>query len=600
LIVATVLLSCTVTQARAQQLGPDPGSKTVEQLWADASAAQKSQQYLRAAAIYRDILAARPDFVEAEVNLGLMSQLSGSLPDAITSFEHVLIHHPGLFVPNLLAGMDYLKLDNPERAEPYLQKAVRLDPDKVEARMGLGNDYLQLKKYPEAIAQFNDATKLNSSNSEAWDGLGATYLSMEKEIETDLRHTSSPFRTVLLAQSYLQQGKTEKAVGTFEGAIASEPKVLCVHSMLGFALMQNSRDDDAAKQFERDWDSQSGGCLLAQLGVAALDAKRGRTENALNELKQTYDLEPAFVKTNADLFLNKFAAAGAEARVREILESPQSKEPVRISGESPAVSLKKGRYSVCTATLAARSSKLEAQELRTLSACAYYASRDDLVLRATEQLLRQFPGDPEALYWRIQSTEHLGIAALSRATEINPDSASLHALTGDLLYAKGDLNEAAAEYRKAIDIRPEFFAAHIGLARDLNSDHREDEAEREVQFVLNSNPLDPEANYLMGEILVNRSHLPEALPFLLHAQNASSEELPFVHADLSRVYEERGDDMQAIKELRQAISIDVDGSYHYRLGHLYMKVGDRVSAAEALKIAEKLRHQTDAASLFQK
>jgi tetratricopeptide (TPR) repeat protein len=598
-MVAAVLLGCGTTHSSAQQVGSKPGAESMEQLWAEASAAQNAQQYLQAASIYRKILRKKPDFVEAEVNLGLMLQLTGSTQDAITSFEHALARRPDLFAPNLFAGLDYLKLDDPDHAEPYLQRAVMLDPGKLEARMGLGNDYLQLKKYPEAVEQFTSATKLNSHYSEAWAGLGATFLSMEKEIETDLPHTSSPFRRVLLAESYLQQGSTQKAVDTLKSTIALEPRVPCARSILGFALMQDSKDDDAAGQFAMDWSARSGGCLLANLGNAALDAKRGEIENALNELKQTYEIEPTLVKTNTDLFLNYFVAIGAEGRVREILQSP-SRKPAQASDVPPAVNLQKGRYSSCAATLATRLERLGAHELRVMSTCAYYAGRDDLVLLATERLQRLFPGDAEALYWRIQSTERLGLTALTRATEANPDSPSLHTLMGDLLYAKGDLAAAAAEYRKAINIRPEFFAAHIGLARDLNSDHKTDEAEQEVRLILTSNPLDPEANYLMGEILVNRSELAEALPFLLNAQHAASEELPFVHADLSRVYEDRGDNLRAINELKQAVSVDVDGSYHYRLGHLYMKVGDHASATESLKTAEELRHQTDTASLFQK
>ncbi len=104
----------------------------------------------------------------------------------------------------------------------------------------------------------------------------------------------------------------------------------------------------------------------------------------------------------------------------------------------------------------------------------------------------------------------------------------------------------------------------------------------------------------MGEILVNRSALAEALPFLLKAEHASSEELPYVHADLSMIYEGRGDIAQAIAEMKKAISIDVDGSYYYRLGRLYLKAGDRTAAKASLQAAEEMRRVADAASLFEK
>jgi tetratricopeptide (TPR) repeat protein len=219
-------------------------------------------------------------------------------------------------------------------------------------------------------------------------------------------------------------------------------------------------------------------------------------------------------------------------------------------------------------------------------------------LAASSQILKQVPEDPEALYWRVQSTERLGLAAMTRATELNPNSDSLHALEGDLLRAKGDFPAAAAEYRKAIAIKPSFLAARLGLARSLKSDHRVDEAEQEVRSALELSPDDAEGNYLMGEILVDQSRLANVLPFLLKALHAAPDEIPYVHADLSRVYEDQGDTAKAIVELKEAVGVDVDGSFNFRLGRLYLKIGDRISAQEAFAVAEKLKRGTYAAAQF--
>ena len=126
------------------------------------------------------------------------------------------------------------------------------------------------------------------------------------------------------------------------------------------------------------------------------------------------------------------------------------------------------------------------------------------------------------------------------------------------------------------------------------------EAEKELREVLDMSPNDAEANYLMGEILVNRQAMVDPSPFLLKALRAPPEELPYVHADLGAVYEQRGETAKAIAEMRQAISVDVDGSFYYRLGRLYLKTGDRKSAEAALAMAAKLKHATDAAAQFVK
>jgi len=164
---------------------------------------------------------------------------------------------------------------------------------------------------------------------------------------------------------------------------------------------------------------------------------------------------------------------------------------------------------------------------------------------------------------------------------------------GDMLRGKGSFAEAANEYRKAIALKPDFIAAHLGLARDLNSDGNTAGAESEVRYVLNLSPDEPEANYLMGEILVNRSEFTAALPLLLRAIHVMPDEAVYVHADLSRIYEERGEFPRAIGEIKQALPADIDGSYYYRLGRLYQKTGNRAAAAQALEQSAKLHRSAD-------
>ena len=574
---------------------------SIEQLWRDASAAQQAQQFSRAATLYKKILSLQPDLLEAEINLGLMRQLSGDLHAAISCFQHVLAKDQTLYAPNLLTGLDYLKLGHPGDALPYLKRATVAKPNSTEALVGLANSYLQLHRYSEAEEQFKRATELqDGKNADAWYGLGATYLSMEKEAEGGLRHSSSPFRGVLLGEAYLEQGQQDKAIATLKGVVDGLSPVPCPRSLLGFAYLRNSKNDDAAKEFQLDWNPQSSSeCLLAKLGMAAAFADRGDRDDALRELRQAAEIDLVFVQRNADLFWNYLTKAGAETGAREILVL---KETVDVENARPFHAEEywnHGRYSACSSALAASSVSLNVLQLRLLSRCSYYTGRDDLVLPATDRLLKASPADPEALYWRIQSAERLGLSALTTATSINPESVSLHVLMGDMLRGKGSSSDAAIEYRKAIALKPEFIAAHLGLARDLNSDGNTAGAEDEVQYVLNVNPDETEANFLMGEILVNRSEFAAALPFLLKAVNVVPEEALYVHADLSRIYEERGDFSGAISELKMALSADIDGSYYYRLGRLYQKTGNRTAAAQSFEQSSKLHRAADSAAHFE-
>ncbi len=568
---------------------------SIEQFWRDATAAQQAQQYGRAATLYKKILSLQPDLIEAEINLGLMDQLSGDLHAAIACFEHVLAKDPALYAPNLLTGLDYLKFDDPGRALTYLKRAAASKPDSAEALVGLANSYLQLHRYADAEEQFKRATELqDGKDADAWYGLGATYLSMEKEAEGGLRHSSSPFRDVLLGEAYSEQGQQDKAIATLKDIVNGSAAVPCSRSLLGFAYLRNAKNSDAANHFRTDWDPDSGsGCLLAKLGLAAAHAGRGDRDEALRELREAAEIDLVFVQKNADLFWNYMVKAGAESGAREILEPKNQVDVEKARPSLAEESWKHGRYSACSSDLQASSMPLTAPQLRLLSRCSYYIARDEMVLQTTDRLLKASPADPEALYWRIQSAERLGLTALTTAISINPESVSLHVLMGDMLRGKGSFAEAANEYRKAIALKPDFIAAHLGLARDLNSDGNTAGAESEVRYVLNLSPDEPEANYLMGEILVNRSEFTAALPLLLRAIHVMPDEAVYVHADLSRIYEERGEFPRAIEEIKQALPADIDGSYYYRLGRLYQKTGNRAAAAQALEQSAKLHRSAD-------
>lgn len=595
--ISSVLLSASLSFTLSAQHALS-SSQPIEQMWAEASAAQQGHQYARAADLYQKILAEQPDLTEARVNLGIMLHLEGKLQQAVATFDEVVSKHPDLLGPSLIAGLDELKLDHPQAALPHLQRALQLSPGNIEARVGLANSYLQLKNYEEALGQFNRATELNAGYAEAWYGLGATYLSMEKQAELDLQPSASPYRSVLLGESLLDQGQLEKGTSLLSSAAVKSPAVPCARSILGFAYLRQSKLTQAAQQFAMDWNERTGrGCLLAKLGTASLHEKRDDTLNAMREVREAAAIDPAFVAVYAGSYVSDLDKGGANSPLAEILATQHA---VQVPSASPEVNANEGHYSACASQLIRNSGHLAVAKLHTLCFCSFYTGQDEIVMTASKKILKQSPADPEALYWRTRSAERLGLAAITRASRLDPDSVSLHTLMGDLLQTKGDLAASEAEYRKAIAIKPTFLAAHLGLARTLNSDRKSDEAERELRIVLGLSPNDAEANYLMGEILVNRDALRDALPFLLKALHAAPEDLPYVHADLGAVYEQQGETEKAIAEMKEAVSVDVDGSFYYRLGRLYLKAGNRESGEDALAMAAKLKRATDAAAQFVK
>ncbi|GAA2168019.1 hypothetical protein GCM10009727_89080 [Actinomadura napierensis] len=94
-------------------------------------------------------------------------------------------------------------------------------------------------------------------------------------------------------------------------------------------------------------------------------------------------------------------------------------------------------------------------------------------------------------------------AAYRKAIEINPDHAIAHNNLGNALTVLGRFTEAAAAYRKAIEINPDDVFAHNGLGvvlRELG--RRFTEAEAAHRKAIEIDPGHPTARGWLGELLL--------------------------------------------------------------------------------------------------
>jgi tetratricopeptide (TPR) repeat protein len=114
------------------------------------------------------------------------------------------------------------------------------------------------------------------------------------------------------------------------------------------------------------------------------------------------------------------------------------------------------------------------------------------------------------------------------------------------------------------------------------------EAIREAQGALEIDPADVAANYLMGDSLVQMHESEKALPYLRRALSARPGFLN-AEASLGRALGQLGRFQEAIAELSKVAPDDADGSIHYQLYQLYMKIGQKEMARTALETSQKIR-----------
>lgn len=154
---------------------------------------------------------------------------SGKLREALAGFERVLQTDPDNRFAVLRSGITWLKLDDPRRAIPRLEQAVRLDPRQPESRFALADALTRAGEYERAIQQWQETVALQPRRVAAWSNLGSVLGwsgRMDEAIEAFLQATAldpeDPALWLNLANAEQAAGRSSAAAEHREAARALE------------------------------------------------------------------------------------------------------------------------------------------------------------------------------------------------------------------------------------------------------------------------------------------------------------------------------------------------------------------------------------------
>ena len=122
--------------------------------------------------------------------------------------------------------MDYLKLGSPEKAIPFLQQALKLDPSNRDAREALASSYLRQENFRSAAEQFRQIALLESDKSEACFKLGHEYLDLAARLAYRGAHLyrESAWGHRFLGDLLIQRGRWADAITEYQRALNVAPK----------------------------------------------------------------------------------------------------------------------------------------------------------------------------------------------------------------------------------------------------------------------------------------------------------------------------------------------------------------------------------------
>jgi tetratricopeptide (TPR) repeat protein len=149
------------------------------------------------------------------------------------------------------------------------------------------------------------------------------------------------------------------------------------------------------------------------------------------------------------------------------------------------------------------------------------------------------------------------IAQFRKALEINPDFELANYNLGLPLAGRGQLDEAIAHFRKALKFKPDFAEAHYNLGLVLSHCGQANEAIAHFRKTLELRPDFAEAHNNLGNALVGRGEVDEAIAHYRKALEINPDfELAYYNLGLALVG--RGEADEAIAQFRKALEIQPD------------------------------------------
>jgi tetratricopeptide (TPR) repeat protein len=214
-------------------------------------------------------------------------------------------------------------------------------------------------------------------------------------------------------------------------------------------------------------------------------------------------------------------------------------------------------------------------------AMTHGAPYDSLVF--LDVLNREFPNDPEVLYAATHAFSDLSLLTSQTLARQAPFSYQIHLLNAEALEVQGKWQEAAAEYRKIIEINPVLPGIHARLGRTLLAQPQPSpdtvaQAKKSFEDELEIDPRNASAEYVLGELARSDNDLSAAT---LHYTRATNLDQGFAEAYLglgmSLVSAKRF--AEAIPPLEKYEKLAPDSpTGHYQLAMAYAGAGRREDA----------------------
>lgn len=220
---------------------------------------------------------------------------------------------------------------------------------------------------------------------------------------------------------------------------------------------------------------------------------------------------------------------------------------------------------------------LEAAHIRAMQLIA--AGQTSQAAHICEKILKDQPNDPAALH-ALGLTHYMArrygraVEYMSQAIVIDGSNPQYLCNLGEALRRDHKLDAAKTTFEKALDIKPEYLLAHLGLANTFRDQKRRPEAIARYRLALALNPAFAEAYHYLGVMFAEQDRTSEAIAYLRKAVSLKPKYVE-AHLVLSQALDADGQIEEAIESYRDLIRRSPNlTAAHNNLANLLKTKGD--------------------------
>ncbi len=196
---------------------------------------------------------ADPEYAEAWAYLGEVQQQNGE--DGLPALQTAYQLNSNSYAANVFLGLYWRRNNQPQRALPYLQNAVQIEPDNLAILQDLANTLVAAGLVEEGLAKMEAHVETSPDDGARWLLLAQFCIENEFQIEETGLHAArqavllmpdSSEALTLLGRAYMLTGEALLAERFLTEASQQAPESGTPHLYLGL-LYLNTGDMDSAK-----------------------------------------------------------------------------------------------------------------------------------------------------------------------------------------------------------------------------------------------------------------------------------------------------------------------------------------------------------------